>query len=171
MKDWMDNNQEFNERNVICCLSAPQTSRTGHVLNKILYGMSKGYDDLWEMAPGATGCPHNGGEHTLTLRGTRQDINSWLDLVVEEFPDWEGCASFVKGLIRKRFLAADWRKYGTINVRLRNEQVQIFDKEQSRSRDQWWFQSHWENTPRKEWKPSRREQAIMDKNDPAANRK
>ena len=32
-----------------------------------------------------SGCPHNGGEHTLRLKVERKDLDAFLDLILEDF--------------------------------------------------------------------------------------
>lgn len=87
---------------VIVKLDSPQTherSHMGTVLNKILYSR----DDLLSMI-NYTGCPHNGGQHTLTVRGDRGDVVAWLDLFQEAYPDIAPEAMIIKSRIRTEFL-------------------------------------------------------------------
>lgn len=87
---------------VIVKLDSPQTherSHMGSVLNKMLYGR----DDLLGMI-NYTGCPHNGGQHTLTVRGERCDVVAWLDLFQEAYPDIAPETMIIKSRIRTEFL-------------------------------------------------------------------
>lgn len=170
MKDWMDDNADFQACNVSVKLDAPQSTRTGHVLNKILYAGMHGYEDLYDMAPNPVGCPHHGGEHTLTIRGTRQDVCTWLDLVVIEFPDWEHAAKAIKAQIRSIFINGDWRKYGTIAIRLRELKELECDEPGKSMRPKHWFLAAWENAPRTEWKKDRKTQERIDNASPAKPR-
>ena len=171
MNDWMDDNAEFQACHVSIKLDAPQTTRTGYVLNKILYGEMHGCQDLFDLAPNPVGCPHHGGEHTLTIRGTRQDVVAWLDLVVVEFPDWEFPANTIKGHLRKEFLSGEWRKHGTISIRLRALQQLVRDSQDDTPRPKHWFLADWENAPRTEWKKDRKTQERIDNASPATARK
>ncbi|WNV46021.1 hypothetical protein [Aeromonas phage AerS_266] len=97
-------------------LTAPQVSVTGKALFHLLYNNY----DLYQLAPDATGCPHHGGEHSFAMVGPRQEVISWLDLFAEEYPTTKNMVEYVKNHIRKQFLQGDWRKYGRINVKLKN---------------------------------------------------
>lgn len=59
-------------------LSSPVHSNDGmsKALYRLYYGNS-GLDDLIEM----TGYPHNGGEHTCIISGSKEDIIAWLDML------------------------------------------------------------------------------------------
>lgn len=171
MKDWMDDNADFQTCQVTVKLDAPQSTRTGNVLNKILYAGMHGHEDLYEMAPNPVGCPHHGGEHTLTIKGTRQDVCAWLDLVICEFPDWETAGLAIKNVIRREFIQGDWRKYGRISVQLRQIQVMERDEPDQPMRAKNWFLGEWENAPRTEWKKDRKTQERIDNASPVQARK
>ena len=51
-----------------------------------------------------TGYPHNGGEHTLNLRLSLEDLKAFLDLVLETFKSHYGAIPFVHS-IKARFAA------------------------------------------------------------------
>lgn len=167
MKDWIDDNKDFNECAVRIVLDAPQDSRTGYILNKILYGSMYGYGDLYELAPGASGCPHHGGSHAMTVTGSRQDVNSWIDMVAEEFPDWEYCAIRIKRQLRKEFLEGSWRKFGRVNIHLAKLEILEPVVNSDRAAVRKWFDHEWENVPRKEYQPSRRDKERVNKANPA----
>lgn len=58
-------------------LSSPLHSEMGKVLHKVYYGTQ-----IPEVAGNVmTGYPHNGGEHTMRLRGTKGDVLAVLDLI------------------------------------------------------------------------------------------
>lgn len=156
MKDWLEDNFDYNQCTVLVELDAPQTSRTGHMLNDLLYKNQ----DLVEMAPGFSGSPHSGGIHRCFISGNRVEVIAWLDLVVSEYPDWETAALRVKGEIRRLFLKADWRRYGRINVQLKKLEV-LVPVQGNRPTVKSWFQGEWENEDRKSFQPSRRKQAAM----------
>lgn len=96
-------------------LTAPQNSMTGRVLHRLLYNNQ----DLYDMAPNAGGCPHNGGEHSFYLTGPRLEVIAWLDLFKDIYPTTAVMVDTVKGHIRKQFIDGDWRKYNRINVKLK----------------------------------------------------
>lgn len=63
-------------------LSTSQYIPFGKMLGSLYYSNQA----LLSLAPGRSGYPHNGGEHTLSLSGEVKDINAFLDLVVEKYP-------------------------------------------------------------------------------------
>jgi hypothetical protein len=63
-------------------LSTSQYIPFGKMLGHLYYQNQA----LLALAPGRNGYPHNGGEHTLSLCGTKEDINAFLDLVTEKYP-------------------------------------------------------------------------------------
>ncbi|WZX10292.1 hypothetical protein ACP1_0003 [Aeromonas phage ACP1] len=99
-------------------LTAPQDSVTGRVLHKLMYNNTS----LYELAPNPSGCPHNGGEHTLCMTGPRVEVNAWLDLLSETYPEVRIMVINVKRKIHKDFLSGDWRKFNRINVKLKDLQ-------------------------------------------------
>lgn len=42
---------------------------------------------LQDLMPGLSGCPHNGGEHTCTIRGERDELLTSLELFEECYPE------------------------------------------------------------------------------------
>ena len=118
-------------------LSAPQSSVTGRVLHKLMYNNTS----LYELAPNPVGCPHNGGEHTLSITGSRVDVNAWLDLLSETYPTVEKMAINVKRKIHKEFLSGEWRKYSRINVKLKDLQYLELRPHQDKPIAVKWFQS------------------------------
>ncbi len=73
--------------NIRVCLNSPQGSRFGNILRRFYMGGK--HEDLLEMAPGRSGYPYNGGEHTLTIFGEVGEVKAWLNLFKETFPDGE----------------------------------------------------------------------------------
>jgi hypothetical protein len=49
-----------------------------------------------------SGYPHNGGEHTLDLKLSLEDLKAFLDLVLENFRNHEGAVPFVES-VKERF--------------------------------------------------------------------
>lgn len=68
---------------VLVQLSAPERTELGKVLFRLYYTSGR---TLLDLAPGQSGYPHNGGEHTLFLEGERKDILAWLELFIEQYP-------------------------------------------------------------------------------------
>lgn len=62
-------------------LTSGQDTPIGWVLNNLYYGNSS----LYSLAPSPVGYPHNGGEHALSITGTREDVVAYLDLLVENY--------------------------------------------------------------------------------------
>lgn len=63
-------------------LSTSQYIPFGKMLGNLYYSNQA----LLSLAPGRSGYPHNGGEHTLSLSGDKADIIAFLDLVTEKYP-------------------------------------------------------------------------------------
>jgi len=63
-------------------LSTSQYIPFGKMLNHLYYSNKT----LLALAPGKSGYPHNGGEHTLSLNGEAGDITAFLDLVLAAYP-------------------------------------------------------------------------------------
>lgn len=63
-------------------LSAPQRDSLGQIVGDIYYKrpslLQVGINHL-------SGFPHNGGQHTLRIQGSRKDLIAWLDLVIETY--------------------------------------------------------------------------------------
>lgn len=77
-------------------LTAPERSMLGWIIGIMYYGRfirSKAYTEeintLFEMAPGQSGFPHNGGEHSFSIKGTTEEVLTWLDLLKEVVPEVE----------------------------------------------------------------------------------
>jgi hypothetical protein len=62
-------------------LSSGQYSQYGKILHHLYYS----HKYLMDMAPGRSGYPHNGGEHTLRVKGSKEDIVAWLEMVRDEY--------------------------------------------------------------------------------------
>lgn len=64
--------------------SASQFSHVGWHLYKMYYSAfgSAMHLDLMELLK-TTGYPHNGGEHSLTIHGTKEELVSWVELFEE----------------------------------------------------------------------------------------
>ena len=62
-------------------MSAQQESPYGKLLNNFYYSNTT----LCDLAPGRHGFPHNGGEHTLFIKGSYGDVKAFLDLMIEEY--------------------------------------------------------------------------------------
>ncbi|MEM0550476.1 MULTISPECIES: hypothetical protein [Aeromonas] len=97
-------------------LSAPQHSITGRAIHQLMYRNQ----DLYEMAPNPSGTPHTGGEHSFCIKGSRQEVNAWLDLFAEAYPSVATMVGFVKAHVRKEFVSGNWRQYNRINFKLKN---------------------------------------------------
>lgn len=121
-------------------LTAPQYSVTGRVLHRLMYNNTS----LYELAPNPVGCPHNGGEHTLCITGSRVDVNAWLDLLAETYPTVEKMTLNVKRKIHKEFLSGEWSKYNRINVKLKDLQYLEQKPHQDKPVAVKWFQSELE---------------------------
>lgn len=118
-------------------LTAPQDSITGRVLHKLMYNNTS----LYELGPNPSGCPHNGGEHTFSITGSRVDVNAWLDLLSETYPEVRIMVINVKRKIHKEFLSGEWRKYNRINVKLKDLQYLEQKPHQDKPVAVKWFQS------------------------------
>lgn len=62
-------------------LSASQGTERGFFLAHLYY--EEIYRSLVDLAPGRTGFPHNGGDHTFAIRGRVEEVIAWLELVIE----------------------------------------------------------------------------------------
>ena len=118
-------------------LTAPQDSVTGHVLRKLMYNNAT----LYELAPNAVGTPHHGGEHAFSITGDRLEVNVWLDLLSETYPEVRIMVINVKRKIHKEFLSGEWRKYNRINVKLKDLQYLEQKPHQDKPIAVKWFQS------------------------------
>lgn len=121
-------------------LSAPQDSVTGRALNRLMYNNTS----LYELAPNPVGCPHHGGEHALSITGSRVDVNAWLDLLAETYPTVEKMVINVKRKIHKEFLYGEWRGQNRINVKLKDLQYLELKPHQDMPVAVKWFQSELE---------------------------
>lgn len=66
-------------------LSAPQSTEVGSALFKFYYSRDTEKDALLNTAPGRSGYPHNGGEHTLYICGEPDECIAWLELFAEAY--------------------------------------------------------------------------------------
>jgi len=85
--------------------SQPQHTPAGRLLGKMYYG---GFLDKVLQREEYNGYPHNGGEHSLSLKLEPTDLFSFLALVGESFPNHEGTSEFiasVKDSFAKRYPA------------------------------------------------------------------
>lgn len=118
-------------------LTAPQDSVTGRVLHKLMYNNTS----LYELAPNSSGCPHNGGEHTFSITGPRVEVNAWLDLLSETYPEVRIMVINVKRKIHKEFLSGSWRRWNRINVKLKDLQYLELKPYQDKPVAVKWFHS------------------------------
>lgn len=123
--------------NVRVDLTAPQDSVTGHVLHKLMYNNAT----LYELAPNAVGTPHHGSEHTFSITGHRLEVNTWLDLLSETYPEVRIMVINVKRKIHKEFLYGEWRGWNRINVKLKDLQYLELKPHQDMPVAVKWFQS------------------------------
>jgi len=72
--------------------SQPQHTPAGKLLGKMYYG---GFLDRVLQRDEYSGYPHNGGEHSLSLKLIPTDLFSFLAIVGESFPTHEGTSEFV----------------------------------------------------------------------------
>lgn len=70
------------EPEVYVNLSHSQYSTLGNALHHFWYSGGP----LRELAPGKSGYPHNGGEHMLSIRGSKGDCLAFLELMRETYP-------------------------------------------------------------------------------------
>lgn len=63
-----------------------QSTHWGDILHRIMYGGSERLEllDSW------SGCPHNGGEHSLSVRDTKDNLITWFEMIEEDFPNHKG---------------------------------------------------------------------------------
>ena len=64
-------------------LTAGQHTPFGNLVGSLYY--SKYGRQLLELAPYRGGYPHNGGEHTLYIRGSVEDVCAWFDLLIDRY--------------------------------------------------------------------------------------
>lgn len=87
-------------KNKTVVLSAPQDSLMGRVILEMY--MNSKYDALVELAPNRNGYQYNGGQHTLSISGTVEDVMTWLALFKEAFPEcWREYNAIYKSLTHK----------------------------------------------------------------------
>lgn len=65
-------------------LTSIQNSPLGEIVGKIYY-----FTSLLDLIK-STGYPHNGGQHSLQIRGNKEDVLCFLDLVIETFTTTSG---------------------------------------------------------------------------------
>lgn len=80
----------------------PQHTPAGRLLSRMYYGS---FLDATLTRDQRSGYPHNGGEHTLNLKLSLEDLKAFLDLVLETFRGHEGALPFVNS-IKERFFQA-----------------------------------------------------------------
>ncbi len=85
--------------------SQPQHTPAGSLLGRMYYGS---FLDATLSRDQRSGYPHNGGEHTLNLSLSLEDLKAFLDLVLETFRGHEGALPFVAS-IKERFCLANPR--------------------------------------------------------------
>lgn len=72
--------------------SQPQHTEAGRLLGKLYYG---GFlERTLQHGVESFGYPHNGGEHTLSLRLPAEDAQAWLTLLEESYAGHPGLADF-----------------------------------------------------------------------------
>ena len=89
--------QVYNMANrLFVTLTAPERSMLGWIIGIMYYGrfvrnkaFTEELNTLFEMAPGQSGFPHNGGGHSFSIKGTEEEVLSWLDLLKEVVPEVE----------------------------------------------------------------------------------
>lgn len=65
-------------------LSAPQDSHMGCMLNHLYYCTN--FLSLLSKDTICTGYPHNGGQHTLHISGSSEEIFDFINLLKDEYP-------------------------------------------------------------------------------------
>lgn len=75
--------------------SQPQHTPAGKLLGSMYYG---GFLEKVLARDEASGYPHNGGEHSLTLHLTPSSLESFLALVEESYPGHAGAPTFVESV-------------------------------------------------------------------------
>lgn len=75
--------------------SQPQHTAAGFLLGRMYYS---GFLEKVLDHGTYSGYPHNGGTHTLYLRMAKEDIQAFLELVLETFPKNEGALPFVESV-------------------------------------------------------------------------
>ena len=65
-------------------LTSGEQTPMGKVLADIYY---RNHSGLCDLAPGRTGYPHNGGQHSFSTTGTIPDVIAFLELVMEQYHD------------------------------------------------------------------------------------
>ena len=59
-----------------------ESTLIGNALHHTLYGRN----DILTLVNYWSGCPNNGGQHTLLLKDTRENLIIWCELWMEQFP-------------------------------------------------------------------------------------
>jgi hypothetical protein len=90
------------------CATQPQHVPAGRLLGKMYYGR---FLDCALKRDEYTGYPHNGGEHTINLYMTPEDLSSFLSLVKETFARHDGVDDFINA-VRERFA----KKYPSLTL-------------------------------------------------------
>ena len=79
---------------ILLDLSADQYSPMGQVLHRAYYGNGQ-LAQLLDTEFFNSGYPHNGGTHTLRLKGPREDLIAWMELFQQYagYPQYEVIAA------------------------------------------------------------------------------
>lgn len=121
---------------IIVDLTSPehsQASAMGKVLNKLFY--SSKHEDLLNLIDNV-GSPHSGGQHHLTIKGSRPDVMSWLSIFLETFPEVEPEIKEIQRLIMKESLKA------LFHYKVELSEIQREFKYKGRLLNRPWFWTH-----------------------------
>lgn len=109
-------------------LTANESSNMGNALFHFWYLDNR--FNLQSIAPGLTGCPHNGGQHTMTIRSENKDevmgfleffkevhlkVNAEINLMLDAFNDGEKHVKFIT-LANKKAPYMLWQRAPTNGV-------------------------------------------------------
>lgn len=75
--------------------SQPQHTPAGKLLGKLYY---RGFLDLLDQSE-YSGYPHNGGEHSLSLSMTEENLSALLSLIRATYATHEGCEPFINSIL------------------------------------------------------------------------
>jgi hypothetical protein len=68
-------------REISVNLTDCQQSPLGRIIGNLYYQK----DAIVDLAPNCTGYPHNGGQHTMNVRGSKGDVTAFLELVRDAY--------------------------------------------------------------------------------------
>jgi hypothetical protein len=88
-----------------------------------------------------TGCPNNGGQHTLTVSGERQEVVAWLDLFLEQYPETKPEVDILKRNIRREFINSPLTNSLKITL---SKFMQQHSYEGTLVSKPWFWAQHWE---------------------------